>query len=109
MPGYLLDVTTSALCAHAGKATPTVPMPRVTVMGKPVVTQPAPYVVVGCTFPATMPAAPPPPCVSAAWLTGALRVKAMGQPLLLSDSRAMTAPNGAPVTLLPGQIRVKGI
>lgn len=107
MPGYLMDATTTALCAHAGKAEPTAPAPRVTVMGKPVVTQPFPFGIVGCTFPATAPGSPP--CVTASWVTASLRVKAMGQPVLLTDSRAVAAPNGVPVTVVPSQTRVKGL
>ena len=51
MPGFLLHVGATVMCAHGGQATPTVPNPRVTVMGQPTVTLTAPYVVAGCTFP----------------------------------------------------------
>lgn len=105
MPGYLMDVSTSVLCAHGGKALSTAPMPRVKVLGMPVVTQPVPFVVSGCANPA--PAGGP--CVTAQWTTGAVRVKAMGQPLLLIDSKATCAPPGAPASVIPGQTRVKGI
>jgi len=108
MPGYLMDATTTALCAHGGKATPTAPVPRVTVMGKPVVTQPVPYAVAGCPFMTPTVPSSPLPCVTASWATAPLRVKAMGQPVLLTDSRAITAPNGVPVSVIPGQTRVQG-
>jgi hypothetical protein len=107
MPAFLLDVTTTALCAHGGKAASTAPMPRVLVMGKPAVTQLPPFVVAGCTFPTMVPGSPP--CVSASWATASLRVKAMGQPLLLTTSAAITAPNGVPVSVIPGQTRVTGL
>lgn len=107
MPGYLMDATTTVLCAHAGKATPTVPVPRVMVMGKPVVTRPPPYVITGCTLPATAPGSPP--CVTASWATASLRVKAMSQPVLLTTSRALAAPTGFPVSVIPGQTRVQGL
>ncbi len=39
MPGFLLNVSSVVICAHGGQAKPTVPNPRVKVMGQPVVTQ----------------------------------------------------------------------
>ena len=42
MPGFLLHVGATVLCAHGGQAQPTVPNPRVTVSGQPIVTLPAP-------------------------------------------------------------------
>ena len=107
MAGFLLTTGTTVLCAHAGQAKATAPNPRVKVMGQPVVTQPVPHVVSGCANP------PPPanvgPCITATWLTGSLRIKAMGQPLLLQDSQAICAPTGTPVTIIPTQMRVKGM
>ena len=73
------------------------PNPRVTVMGQPTVAVTAPYVVAGCAFP------PPPaangPCVTAQFLTGAVRVTSIGQPLLLLDSQAICAPTGTPLLI----------
>lgn len=107
MPGYLLHQGATVLCSHGGQAQPTVPVPRVKVSGQPVVTQSAPFVVAGCTFP------PPPaangPCVTAQWITGAIRVKAMGQPVLLQDSQALCTPTGTPLIVASTQIRVKGM
>ena len=107
MPGYLLDVSATVLCAHGGKAQPTMPVPRVKVGGQPVVAQPAPHLVSGCPLP------PPPaangPCVTAQWVVGALRVKVMGQPVLLADSKAICVPTGTPVNVVPAQFRVKGM
>ena len=37
MPGFLLHVGATVLCAHGGQAQPTVPNPRVTVSGQPIV------------------------------------------------------------------------
>ncbi len=104
MPGFVLDAGATALCAHGGKASPSLSMPRVKVMGKPVVTQPPPYLVTGCPFTV---GTSPMPCVSASWLTASVRVRVQGQPLLLTTSRALTAPNGVPLNLVPGQTRVK--
>ncbi len=107
MPGFLLHLGATVLCAHGGQAQPTVSNPRVKVGGQPITTQPAPYTVAGCTFP------PPPaangPCVSAQWVKAALRVRANGQPVLLLDSQAICAPTGTPVTIAKTQIRVKGM
>lgn len=106
MPGFLLHVGATVLCSHGGQAQPTVPNPRVRVGGQPVVTQPAPYTVAGCPF--TTPAGAPLPCVTASWVTAALRVRAGGQPVLLQDSQAVTIPNGVPLTIVATQVRVKG-
>jgi hypothetical protein len=104
MPGYLLHVGATVLCAHGGQAQPTVPFPRVTVGGQPIVTQSAPYVVAGC------PLVPPPlpPCVTAQWVVAAVRVKAGGTPVLLQDSQAICTPTGTPLNVVMTQFRVKG-
>ncbi len=106
MPGYLLHVGATVLCAHGGQAQPTVPNPRVRVGGQPIVTQPMPYVVAGCPFPA--PPAGNGPCLTAQWVVGAVRVKAMGAPVLLQDSQAVCAPTGTPLTIVVTQPRVRG-
>ncbi|NJP11711.1 MAG: hypothetical protein HC866_21425 [Leptolyngbyaceae cyanobacterium RU_5_1] len=105
MPGYLLNTTSTIICAHAGHAQPTVPNPRVKVMGQPVVTQPAPYVIAGCGLTGT----PTSPCVSAQWTTAATRVRAGGMPVLLQDSQAVCTPTGTPLTVLMTQARVRGV
>jgi hypothetical protein len=48
------------------------------------------------------------PCVTAQWVTGALRVRAGGVPVLLQDSQAVCVPNGTGVNILVTQLRVKG-
>jgi hypothetical protein len=105
MPGLLLHVGATVLCAHAGQAQPTAPNPRVLVGGQPVVTQVAPYTIAGCPFNVT---GSPVPCVTAQWVTGAVRVLAGGQPVLLQDSQAVCMPNGTPVTIVVTQVRVRG-
>ena len=104
MPGLLLHVGATVQCAHAGMAPPTVPNPRVTVMGQPTVAWRTPYVVAGCAFP------PPPaangPCVTAQFLVGTVRVTSLGQPLLLNTSQAICAPTGTPVIISVTQTRV---
>jgi hypothetical protein len=107
MPGFLLHVGATVTCSHGGQAQPTMPNPRVTLMGQPTVLMTSPYVVAGCAFP------PPPaangPCVTAQFLTGSMRVTSMGQPLLLISSQALCAPTGTPLIVAATQTRVVGI
>jgi hypothetical protein len=74
--------------------------------GQPVVTQTAPYTVAGCPFNVS---GAPSPCVTAQWVTGATRVFAGGQPVLLQDSQAICTPNGTPLTIVVTQVRVRGM
>ncbi len=107
MPGFLLHVGAQVTCMHAGQAQPTVPNPRVTVMGQPTVVMTSPYLVAGCTMP------PPPsgngPCVSAQWMVAATRVFSNGQPLLLFTSQATCVPTGTPLLVVTTQTRVTAI
>lgn len=105
MPGYLLHAGSTIICAHNGKAQPISPIPRVTVQGQPVVTQPVPHAVSACTF---VVAGAPMPCVIAQWTKAATRVTVLGQPVLLADSMATCIPNGTPVNIIAGQSRVQG-
>lgn len=104
MPGFVLHVGATVLCAHAGQAQPTAPNPRVMVSGQPTVTLPAPWLIAGCTLP------PPPaangPCVTAQFVTAATRVTSNAQPLLLLDSQAICAPTGTPLLIVATQARV---
>ena len=102
MPGTLLHLGATVQCAHVGRATPTAPNPRVTVAGQQTVIQTAPYAVAGCTLPPNAGG----PCVTAQWVTAALRVKSLGTPLLLLDSQAVCSPTGAPLLVLATQPRV---
>lgn len=105
MPGFLVQVGATVMCAHGGQAQATVPFPRVLLGGQPVTRQPGPWVVAGCPF------VPPPgngPCVTANWVVGALRVLAGGQPVLLQDSQAVCVPTGTPLTVAVTQVRVRG-
>ena len=105
MPGFLLHVGATVMCMHGGQAQPTAPNPRVRVSGQPVVTQAAPYVVAGCAF---VPPGGNGPCVTAQWVTAAVRVRAGGMPVLLQDSQAICAPTGTPLNILVTQVRVRG-
>jgi len=101
--GYLLDVTSTVICAHAGKSQPTAPNPRVMVGGNPTVLQTTMYAVAGCALTGT----PNPPCATAQWMTGSMRVKSGGQPLLMQDSQSTCTPTGTPLTVVVAQPRVK--
>jgi len=104
MPGFLVHVGATVTCAHGGQAQPTVPNPRVAVLGLPTVTIAGPYVVAGCAFP------PPPaangPCVTGQWVTGSVRVTSDGQPLVVLSSQAICAPTGTPLLIVATQTRV---
>ncbi|ASL26563.1 hypothetical protein [Azotobacter chroococcum] len=104
MPGPLLHLGATVLCAHGGMATPTAPNPRVLVSGQPTVTMTAPYVIAGCPFNVVVPL----PCVTGQWVVAALRVLSNGQPLVLMDSQAVCVPNGTPLLPLVVQTRVIG-
>jgi hypothetical protein len=105
MPGFLLDSTSVIMCSHGGQAQTTMPNPRVKVNGRPVVVQTPPHTIAGCPLPSSgLPA-----CLIAQWVTGAVRVKASGMPVLLQDSQAICPPNGTPVVVVMTQMRVKGM
>jgi len=103
--GFLLHVGATVMCSHGGQAMPTAPNPRVTVGGQPIVTQSAPYTVAGCSF---VPTAGNGPCVTAQWITGAVRVTAGGQPVLLQESQSICTPTGTPLIVAATQVRVQG-
>ena len=104
MPGFVLHVGSQVICAHGGQAQPTMPSARVVVSGQPVVPMTGPWLVAGCALP------PPPaangPCATAKWITGSLRVKSDGQPLLLIDSMSLCVLSATPLVPLACQTRV---
>ena len=108
MPGFLVHVGAVVTCVHAGQAQPTAPNPRVLVSTMPTVVMTTPYAVVGCTFPA-MTSGAQPPCATAQWMTGAVRITSNGQPLLLLDSQATCVPTGTPLLIAGTQTRVTGM
>ena len=63
MPGSLLHLGATVMCAHVGQATPTAPNPRVLVSGQPVVPMTSIICVAGCTLPP--PSGGNGPCVTA--------------------------------------------
>lgn len=102
MPGFLLHLGATVMCAHGGQATPIVPNPRVLVSGQPTALITAPWVVAGCPF--VFPA--PGPCVTAQWVVGTVRVLSNGQPLVVQSGVAICAPTGTPLLPVVMQTRV---
>src|SRR5512138_1331595 len=103
MPGYVLHAGATVMCMHGGQALPASPFPRVKVNGQPVTVQTTIYQVAGCTF---VPPAGNGPCVTASWVTAALRVRAGGAPVLLQDSTSVCAPTGTGTIVAAVQPRV---
>jgi hypothetical protein len=106
MPGQLLHLGATVFCQHGGQAMPVTPFPRVRVSGQPILLQTTPYTIVGCSF---VPPAGNGPCITAQWTTAALRVKANGIPVLLSDSQALCVPTSTGLNVAVVQPRVKGV
>ncbi len=102
MPAPVLHLGATVLCMHAGQATPATPFPRVLVSGQPVVTLTSPYVVAGCALSGTS----APPCVTAQWIVGALRVVAGGAPVLTFSGQSICMPSGSPLMPVVSQTRV---
>jgi hypothetical protein len=102
MPGPILHLGATVLCAHGGQATPATPVPRVLVSGQPVATLATPYVVAGCPFPPVSGG----PCVTGQWVAGAVRVLAAGTPVAVQGGMAVCAPTGTPMVAVVAQPRV---
>ena len=103
MPGPILHMGATVLCAHGGQALPTAPSPRVLVSGMPIATIAPPYSVAGCAF------TPPEgngPCVSGQWVVGAVQVLSEGQPVVIMTGTAICAPTGTPLVPVSAQLRV---
>jgi hypothetical protein len=104
MPSFLIDAGATLVCLHGGQAHAVAPNSRVRLSGRPAVVQPGPHTIAGCALPASGGG----PCLTAHWLTGALRVKVAGMPVLLRDSVAVCSPTGTGLTALVTQVRVRG-
>ncbi|GAA2827548.1 hypothetical protein [Crossiella cryophila] len=111
MPGLLFHAGAVLTCGHAGRAEVTNPgQIRVRVNGQPVATSAARIMVTGCPI-----VPPPPPCTMVDWKGVAVRVRAMGAPVLLQPTPAGPGPaicNGPPPVnplVLSVQARVRGL
>jgi hypothetical protein len=103
MPGLLIQQGATVMCVHGGQAIMTVPNPRVTTSGAPTALLPDPWTIAGCPG---VPAVPIPPCVTAQWLVGTVRVTSDGQPLVIDTGEAVCTPTGTPLLPVVTQLRV---
>lgn len=108
MPGPVLTIGSTVQCAHLGKGTPATPNPRITILGQAVVTIATNYAIAACTFPA-MTGGNSPPCVSGSFTTASTKVLTNTGFLLLADSKGTSLPNGTPMVVVPGQIKVNAL
>ncbi len=102
--GSLVHQGAVVICSHGGQATPTVPNPRVKVAGQATITVAAPWTVAGCPLPPQAGG----PCVTGQWSVGTVRVKSMGQPLVVQGGVATCIPTGVPLQVTAVQPRVVG-
>jgi hypothetical protein len=102
MPGFLIQQGATVMCVHGGQAMALVPNPTVTLDGLPTCLLPDPWIVAGCA------GIPPvvPPCVTATWIIGTVRVTSFGLPLLVQSSQAICVPTGTPLFPIVTQTRV---
>jgi hypothetical protein len=103
MPAFLIEQGATVLCTHGGQASPAAPNPRVTLGGKPSCLITTPWLVAGCPG---IPAAFIPPCVTAQWIIGTMRVTSSGQPFVVMSGVAIAMPPGTPLQLVVTQTRV---
>lgn len=102
MAGAIVHAGAVVTCSHGGQAHPTAPVARVLVSGQPVATVASPYVVTGCTL-ATPGSSP---CVTGQWTAGAVRVMALGAPVVVQGVASICLPTGTPMVALTVQSRV---
>jgi hypothetical protein len=101
MPSPILHLGATVTCMHAGQAMPLAPFPRVMVSGQPVTTLATPYAIAGCALTGSAP-----PCVTAQWVAGAVRVLAGGAPVLTQTGQAVCVSSGTGLLPLVVQPRV---
>ncbi|MBS0527754.1 MAG: hypothetical protein JSS04_29295 [Proteobacteria bacterium] len=102
MPAPILHLGATVLCTHAGQAVPLAPFPRVLLSGQPAVMLTSPYAVAGCALTGT----PNPPCATAQWIAGAVRVMAGGAPVVTMAGQSVCVPTGTPLMPVVAQARV---
>lgn len=110
MSAELYHVSATTLCPHGGNGSTISSNTRVKVSGMAVATVSDVTMVAGCPF--TVPGKGPQPCVKVQWLVPAVRVKVMGNPVLLKTSTGLCQsaeqiPQGPP-NVVATQIRAKG-
>ena len=107
MPGYLLHVGATVLCAHGGQAQPTVAEPAgARSAASRSTTQPAPYTVAGCPF--VPPARQRPVRHRAVGRRRAARAWRAASRCCCRTARPSARRPGTPLTIVVTQVRVKG-
>lgn len=101
--GQLVQQGATVLCAHGGQAQPGAPAARVKLSGQAAIALPPPWTISGCPFPPNSGG----PCATATWSAGTVRVKSMGQPLVILGGTAQCVPTGVPLNVVNTQLRVK--
>ena len=107
----LLTQASQIQCPHGAVATHVPSNTRVLASGTPVLVATDANMIAGCAF--ALPSGTPSPCVTVQWIAPAVRVKVMGQPVLLQSSvglcnAATQAPQGPPIVGAT-QPRVQGL
>jgi len=104
----LVQVGATIQCPHGGQASIVPTNARVKAGGAFVALQADTTTIAGCAF--TLPNGTPQPCLMVQWLSGALRVKVGGQPVLTKSSNGLcqgAAPQGS-ASIVSTQMQVKG-
>ncbi len=102
MAAFIIDQGATVLCGHGGTCTPITVAPRVKANGMPVTTQPSPWSVAGCPLSSSGSTF----CVTIQWTSGASRVTAGGQPVLLQTSSGTSPETGSSASVVMTQTRV---
>lgn len=110
MPGFLMQVGTTAICPHGGQMSIITTNTKVLLGGQPATTMSDTFLIGGCAF--TIPPGKPQPCVLVKWMTPASRIMIGGKPAILQNSVGLCQsveqiPQGPPNVIMT-QIRVKG-
>jgi hypothetical protein len=98
MPGPILHVGAVIQCPHAAPAQVVPGAARVLVNGTPAATMANAYPVTGCPFQIPVGAGTKPqPCIRIQWTAPAVRVQAMGAPVIIALSAGLgTSAEGIP-------------
>jgi len=102
MADFVIDAAAQIACGHqSGRAKPALenPTARVSLGGQRAMTVGEPYEVIAC-------AAGQNACLTASFVSGSVRVKSMGRPLVLKSSNSI-ASSGQPLRPISTQTRVK--
>jgi uncharacterized Zn-binding protein involved in type VI secretion len=104
MAAFILHKDAIVVCDHTpGLAQSTMPSPRVSVSGMPVVTLLSPYTITGCGLSGSS----NPPCLSGMWTKGATRVLVGGFPVAIQGGTALCLPTMGNLTARSMQQRAQ--